>query len=98
MRENADTLLMELQGQITESKLQLNSIQERLSVEFNIKVEELETTSDQPTELDEDALKDKVEKLKNRLETMGPINPMAMEAFEEIKERYDFIIKERMIW
>jgi chromosome segregation protein len=26
---------------------------------------------------------------------MGPINPMAMEAFEEIKERYDFIIKEK---
>ncbi len=95
LRENADTLLMELQGQITESKLQLNSIQERLSVEFNIKVEELEAKSEEQSDLDEDTLKDKVEKLKNRLENMGPINPMAMEAFEEIKERYDFIIKEK---
>lgn len=95
LRENADTLLMELQGQITESKLQLNSIQERLSVEFNIKVEELETSSEVESDLNEDALKEKVEKHKNRLENMGPINPMAMEAFEEIKERYDFIIKEK---
>ena len=95
LRENADTLLMELQGQITESKLQLNSIQERLSVEFNIKVEELDASAEPPGDLNEDTLKETVEKLKNRLENMGPINPMAMEAFEEIKERYDFIIKEK---
>ncbi|MEQ9300968.1 MAG: chromosome segregation protein SMC, partial [Cyclobacteriaceae bacterium] len=95
LRENADALLMELQNQITESKLQFNSVQERLSVEFNIKVEDLEQTAEDQSDLDEEALKERVEKHKNRLESMGPINPMAMEAFEEIKERYDFIIKEK---
>ncbi len=95
LRENADALLMQLQTQLTESKLQLNSIQERLSVEFNIKVEELEEADVLPADLDEEELKTKVDKLKNRLGNMGPINPMAMEAFEEIKERYDFIIKEK---
>ena len=37
------------------------------------------------------SLQAKVEKLRNRIETMGPINPMAMEAFDEIKERHTFI-------
>ena len=35
-RQNIDTLLMELQNQLNESKMHLNSVKERLSVEFNI--------------------------------------------------------------
>jgi chromosome segregation protein len=41
--------------------------------------------------MSESELRDKVQALKKRLDEYGPINPMAMEAYEEIKGRYDFI-------
>ncbi len=41
--------------------------------------------------LTDEEVKAKVQDLKARLDKIGPINPMAMEAYQEIKERYDFI-------
>ena len=34
-------------------------------------------------------------KLRERLENMGPVNPMAMEAYGEIKERHTFITEQK---
>ncbi len=95
-RESVDTLLMELQQKLGETKLELNSVKERLSVEFSIDLEEVlkkDRQEEEAEELDYDEtqLKEKVTKTKQRLDNMGPINPMAMEAYEEIKERNDFI-------
>lgn len=39
----------------------------------------------------EDELRARVNEFKARLDRLGPINPMALEAYEEIKQRYDFI-------
>ncbi|MDJ1496395.1 chromosome segregation protein SMC [Cytophagaceae bacterium DM2B3-1] len=39
----------------------------------------------------EDELRTRVNELKARLDRLGPINPMALEAYEEIKQRFDFI-------
>jgi chromosome segregation protein len=99
-RQNIDTLLMDMQGQLNESKMQLNSVKERLSVEFNI---DLDSVINQGTEeenndlatLDEDKIRAEVQKIRDRLDNMGPINPMAMEAYTEIKERNDFILKQK---
>ena len=35
------------------------------------------------------------DKLKDKIERIGQINPLAMEAYNEIKERHEFINKER---
>ena len=35
-RQNIDTVLMQLQTELSESKLELNSVKERLSVEFKV--------------------------------------------------------------
>lgn len=103
-RESTDMAIMELQGELNETKLQLSSVKERLSVEFDVNIdsllEEKEEGSDnkavaEARQLTEDELRDKVDKLKNRMENMGPINPMAMEAYEEIKERHDFITTQK---
>lgn len=99
-RQNIDTLLMDMQGQLNESKMQLNSVKERLSVEFNI---DLDSVINQGTEeenkdlatADEDKIRADVQKIRDRLDNMGPINPMAMEAYTEIKERNDFILKQK---
>jgi chromosome segregation protein len=99
-RQNIDTVLMELQNQLGESKMQLNSVKERLSVEFNIDLDSVvsQSTSEEAEELgkaDEDRIRQEVQKIRDRLDNMGPINPMAMEAYTEIKERNDFILAQK---
>ncbi|MEM8569076.1 MAG: AAA family ATPase, partial [Bacteroidota bacterium] len=93
-REAIDTLLMELQNKLNETKLELTSVKERLSVEFNVDLDDL-IEKGEPVEFNEDELRTQVEKLKDKLDRMGPINPMAMEAYNEIKERNDFITSQR---
>ena len=98
-RESADSLLNSLQHKLSDTKLQLMAIKERLSVEFNMDLDVLmqeNTTApafmkDVPAELTEQAIKEKVQDIKGRLERIGPINPMALEAYEEMKGRHDFI-------
>jgi chromosome segregation protein len=99
-RQHIDTLLMDLQNQLNESKMQLNSVKERLSVEFNVDLDNVigQSTPEESEELmqaDEDQIRTQVQKIRDRLDNMGPINPMAMEAYTEIKQRNDFIIAQK---
>ncbi|WP_436516532.1 chromosome segregation protein SMC [Ekhidna sp. To15] len=95
-REGIDNALMEWQNKLNDAKMGLNSVKDRLSVEFNINLEQIkeEDISDYK-KFNEEELRTKVDKLRNRLDNMGPINPMAMEAFEEIQERHTFIIGQK---
>ena len=95
-REVVDQVIMEWQNKLNETKITLNSVKDRLSVEFNIDFNAIKDEEiDSLKEVAEEELKATVQKLKNRMETMGPINPMAMEAYEEIKERFDFITAQK---
>lgn len=101
-REQTDMNTMEVQNELNETRLQLTSTKERLSVEFNIDIDQLLIDGKEEEEkiaaikdMSEEELRAHVEKLKSRMDTMGPINPMAMEAYEEIKERHDFIITQK---
>ena len=99
-RQNIDTLLLELQNQLGESRMQLNSVKERLSVEFNTDLDSVigQSTEEEAEALalaDEDKIRQEVQKIRDRLDNMGPINPMAMEAYNEIKERNDFILTQK---
>jgi chromosome segregation protein len=103
-RQHIDTVLMDLQNQLNESKMQLNSVKERLSVEFNVDLdsvinqgnaEEAEQEAAILEKLDEDKIRAEVQKIRDRLDNMGPINPMAMEAYTEIKQRNDFILEQK---
>ncbi|MBD0256311.1 MAG: AAA family ATPase, partial [Cytophagales bacterium] len=175
-RELTDALLLELQTKLNETRLQLSSVKERLSVQFNVDLDELmnegdgrlekqlRITNDElredregdvpavgekvtgpegagqaekgplekgplekgqavfdadgqgtflfgavavkkikgaaktvadappvPEHLTEAEIQEKVRDLKARLDKIGPVNPMALEAYQEIKGRYDFI-------
>ncbi|MEP5612001.1 MAG: chromosome segregation protein SMC, partial [Cyclobacteriaceae bacterium] len=91
-REGIDHALMEWQNKLNEAKMGLNSVKDRLSVEFSIDLEKISEEQIEPyKKFSEEDLQNKVEKLRNRIENMGPINPMAMEAFDEIQERHTFI-------
>ncbi|CAN5263711.1 chromosome segregation protein SMC [soil metagenome] len=99
-REGIDAMLMQLQNELNESKMELNSVKERLSVEFNVVMDEIvgHTTEEEAAQLaeaNEEKLRSDVTKIREKLDNMGPINPMAMEAYNEIKERNDFIIAQK---
>ena len=97
-KENIDTIIIELKDKLNDIKLQLNSIKERLSVEFQISLDDLlkePETEEEGVPETEESLREKVDAIKNKLEKIGPINPMAMEAYEEVKKRNDFITEQR---
>ncbi len=96
-RESVDELIMELRNTLNEVKIELSAIKERLAVEFDVDAGSIHEQGAQQEDADasEDELREKVDDLKSRLEKMGPINPMAMEAFDEIQERHQFITKQK---
>ena len=93
-RESSDQLLIEWREKLSDAKMNLNSIKDRLSVEFDVVLENIDYKELKPEyeKLDFITLEDRVKILKTKLDNMGAINPMAMEAYDEIKERYNFIL------
>jgi chromosome segregation protein len=93
-KESNTAVAQQIKDRITEIKIQLNSLQERLRVEFEL---EIESIMDKNPEADwnELEMRDKLNKIKATISNYGPINPMAVEAYNEIKERYDFIIAQK---
>ncbi|MCP9750321.1 chromosome segregation protein SMC [Ferruginibacter sp. HRS2-29] len=93
-KEGIDHLLNEIKDKLTDLKLQLAGMKERLSVEFKVDLDEI---IDQPRTGDvalED-LQEKNERMKKRLENMGEVNPTAIEAYTEMKKRYEFILEQK---
>src|SRR5690606_19141982 len=92
-KEQNDILLNELKDRSNEIKLGLNALSERISVEFNLEIEDI--NSQQSIEADEETLREKTNRLKKQLDEFGAINPIAMESFKEMDERYQFIKQEK---
>lgn len=92
--QNMMFLITELKDKFNAVKLELTSISERLRIEFDISSNELINREPNP-ELDQAELADRVEKLKKRIDGYGEINAMAIEAYNELNERYIFITAQR---
>ncbi len=93
-KENAEHLLGEIKDRLNELKLQLAGMKERLSVEFRINLDDI---IDEPRsgEMTAEELQEKADRMKKRLENLGEVNPTAVEAFQEMKRRYDFIVDQK---
>ena len=93
-REMIEHLLSEIKDKLNELKLQLAGMKERLSVEFKI---DLDAILDQPrvTETPLEELQHSSDRMRKRMENMGEINPTAIEAFTEMKKRYEFILEQK---
>jgi chromosome segregation protein len=93
-KEQAETLLNSIKDKLTDMKLQLAGMKERLSVEFKVNLDEI---LDQPrtTEVSIEELTADTDKMKKRLENMGEVNPTAIEAYTEMKARHDFIVEQK---
>ena len=93
-KEQMEHLLGEIKDRLNELKLQLAGMKERMHVEFRINIEDI---IDEPrtTETPVEELQEKSDRMKKRLENLGEVNPTAIEAFTEMKKRYDFITEQR---
>ena len=89
-----DQLISTLTEKKSNLSYEIKAIHERNSIEFGIEVD----TTAFPEEYEGanlGQLKEQRNKLQNRIRNYGDINPMAITAFNEIKERHDHITKER---
>jgi chromosome segregation protein len=93
-KEQLEHLLGGIKDRLNELKLQLAGMKERLNVEFRIQLDDIidqPRTGDTPVE----ELQEKGDKMKKRLENLGEVNPTAIEAFQEMKKRYEFILEQK---
>jgi len=93
-KEQIEHLLAAIKDKLNELKLQLAGMKERMNVEFRINIEDIlgeNRSSETPVE----ELQEKSDRMKRRLENLGDVNPTAIEAFTEMKKRYDFIVEQK---
>jgi chromosome segregation protein len=94
LRDAVTNKLNAINEQSNELKLNLTSLRERLNVEFNINVNDI-INDDLDPKWKKEEIEDSHLKIKKRVEGFGEINPMALEAYNEMKERFDFIVAQR---
>ena len=88
-------LIDELKSSIYDNEIELNSVEQRLSIEFDLDINTCKADKDFFKDSSVDNMINRREELKEKIEKIGQINPLAMEAYKEIKERHEFITKER---
>lgn len=87
-----------LKDKTAEIRIEYNALKERMSVEFQTDLEELQEESLFEGEKQMpgiDGLEETVKSIRDKLQRYGDINPLAVEAFNEMKERFDFISGQR---
>ncbi len=93
-KELLDAALNGLKDKLNELKLQLAGMKERLQVEFKVDLNKiLEEQRNTDASLEE--LQSSSDRLRKRLDNMGEVNPTAIEAYTEMKKRYDFILEQK---
>jgi chromosome segregation protein len=93
-KEQVEHMLAAIKDKLNELKLQLAGMKERLNVEFRIDLETILGEA-RVTEIAVEELQEKADRMKRRLENLGDVNPTAIEAFTEMKKRYDFIVEQK---
>ena len=93
-KEQTDHLLNEIKDKLNELKLHLAGMKERLSVEFKVDLDAI-LDEERTSETSLEDLQEKSDRMKKRLENMGEINPTAIEAYIEMKKRYEFIVEQK---
>jgi len=99
MRADIESLREKLdQWQNEEHQLQMRrtELAERMKVQFDIELEDLIGETPQlPESLSPEQLEEKLHKIQQRIDTLGTVNPLAQEAYAQLKERYDHIVTQR---
>ncbi|MFH1269619.1 MAG: AAA family ATPase [Candidatus Omnitrophota bacterium] len=93
-RKELDTLKSksyELQVQVKDADFKIISIKERILQAYKV---ELDSSSLQEA-IDKSTLSQDIERLKERLDACGTVNLVAIEEYDELKKRYDFLTQQQ---
>ncbi|MCB9230340.1 MAG: chromosome segregation protein SMC [Bacteroidia bacterium] len=93
-KEEAESKKDEIKDRVTEIKIALNSLKERMSVEFELDISDLDEEiifEGGPEQYNQDEVEEEMLRVRGKIQGYGEINPMAVEAYNEMKERFDFI-------
>lgn len=81
---------------LAEHKSELRHLEDTARKELAVELSEL--AAQEPSEVDEIAVaeaEERVQQLRERIEALGPVNPQALEEYEEVQQRYDFLNAQR---
>lgn len=92
---NSQSLINGWKDVMNSTKFAISRIVERMEIEFGLEGRDIPEAIDESRLNELGSLEQESEKLKNRIQNYGEINPLALEAFDEIKERYDNIVQQR---
>ena len=90
LREEIDFNIQQKKDKRNNLKYELQSLRQRLSLEFKIDVESLLETLEKP-EIEKPELQLKLDRVGRRIDNFGDVNPMAEVAYEEMNKRFTFI-------
>ncbi len=97
-RQDLQTGINQLKEKFTDVKFKLSGISERIRIEFNVELGELlkeQAERAEPYAGDLTELELKVERLRGRIGNYGEINPLAVEAYDEMQVRHETITAQR---
>ncbi len=86
--------LHQVELRLTELSGRRTAIRGRLEAEWRRPLEEM-LASLVPVEVDDETLQSEMAALRQELETIGPVNPLAIEEHEEELKRFDFLTQQR---
>ena len=92
-RQDSQLLINNLKDKFNDVKFELSAVGERLQFEFKIGINEIINKDPEPG-VDIVQVEVEVDKLRSRIENFGEVNPLAVEAYNEISERYHTIKKQ----
>ena len=94
---DCQSIINSIKDKQTSFEFTISSIYERVDLEFGMTKEFInEFVLDEEDERSVGEIELQVNKLKSRYHNFGEVNPMALEAYEEMKERYDSISSQRV--
>ncbi len=85
--------LKDLEIEINRFDVKLDTLLNRLNEEYNMTYEK--AVNNYKLEIDENDARSQVNKIKNKLKEIGPVNLNAPEEYEKVSERYEFLLKQK---
>jgi chromosome segregation protein len=83
-----------LKDKVNDVKYEISAVAQRLRIEFNVSINDVVNQEPQ-ADMSIAEIEVKVDRLRGRLENYGEINPLAVQAYDEMKERSDNITQQR---
>jgi chromosome segregation protein len=84
----------QLKEKLSLNQFEVNSIAQRIKIEFQTDINDIINDPFEVIEYQEE-LEQNAQKIKHRLDNYGEINPLAVEAYDEMKIRFDHITQQK---